>query len=76
MNTSNWTGRCPRTLTEALGCTGHAIEVYRTPPIRRFFTPAFATAGWSSPSCWPCLSSPAVTKSTHRNAPQQACAMP
>jgi hypothetical protein len=45
MNTSNWTGRCPRTLTEALGCTGHAIEVYRTPPIRRFFY-ACIRHGW------------------------------
>ncbi len=37
MTNSNWTGRCPRTLNEALGCSGHAIEIYRTPPLRRFF---------------------------------------
>lgn len=26
---SNWTGRCPRTTEQALGCTGFAIEIHR-----------------------------------------------
>ncbi len=35
MNTSNWTGRCPRTTEQALGCTGHAIELHRPPRYKR-----------------------------------------
>lgn len=46
MTNSNWTGRCPRTLDQALGCTGHAIEIHRTPPLRRFFY-AFIRHGWA-----------------------------
>ena len=45
MTGSNWTGRCPRTLTEALGCTGHAIEVYRTPLHKRVLW-ALCRCGW------------------------------
>lgn len=37
MNTSNWTGRVPRTSSEAFGCDGRAIEVYRTPLPKRLF---------------------------------------
>jgi len=46
MTNSNWTGRCPRTLDQALGCTGHAIEIHRTPPLRRFFY-ACVRHGWA-----------------------------
>jgi dTDP-4-dehydrorhamnose reductase len=46
MTNSNWTGRTARTLDQALGCTGHAIEIYRTPPLRRFFY-ALIRHGWA-----------------------------
>lgn len=42
---SNWTGRFPRTTAEALGCDGHAIYLYKTPPHKRFFF-ALIKHGW------------------------------
>ena len=42
---SNWTGRCPRTSSEAFGCDGRAIEVYKTPLTKRFFY-ALIKHGW------------------------------
>lgn len=46
MNGSNWTGRTSRTMTEALGCTGHAIYAYRTPLYKRLLF-AFMRYGWA-----------------------------
>lgn len=46
MTNSNWTGRCPRTLDQALGCTGHAIYQYKPPLARRLFY-ACIRHGWA-----------------------------